>query len=53
MELVHNKLPAHRSNSVSTSLREEERRDLLLKACSCNAVTEEMVKEGFNLSSCF
>ncbi|KYO38017.1 opsin 4xa [Alligator mississippiensis] len=43
VELVHNKLPAHRSNSVSTSLREEERRDLLLKACSCNAVTEETV----------
>ncbi|KAH1169548.1 hypothetical protein KIL84_000533 [Mauremys mutica] len=43
VEPVHKKLQPSRSNSFSSCPRQEEKRELLLKAHSCNAITEEKV----------
>lgn len=48
MEPVHKKLQPSRSNSFSSCPRQEEKRELLLKSHSFNAITEEKVKEGLN-----
>ncbi|XP_042712341.2 melanopsin-like isoform X3 [Chrysemys picta bellii] len=43
VEPVHKKLQPSRSNSFSSCPRQEEKRELLLKAHSCNAIAEEKV----------
>ncbi|XP_050801439.1 melanopsin-like [Gopherus flavomarginatus] len=43
VEPVHKKLQPSRSNSFSSCPRQEEKGELLLKAHSCNAITEEKV----------
>ncbi|XP_030419704.1 melanopsin-like [Gopherus evgoodei] len=43
MEPVHKKLHPSGSNSFSSCPRQKEKRELLLKAHSCNAITEEKV----------
>uniref|UniRef100_A0A674IQ58 G-protein coupled receptors family 1 profile domain-containing protein n=1 Tax=Terrapene triunguis TaxID=2587831 RepID=A0A674IQ58_9SAUR len=45
VEPVHKKLQPSRSNSFSSCPRQEEKRELLLKAHSCNAITEEKGEE--------